>query len=249
MTDHAAMSPSSAAMWMGCPASITKADGVTRPSSQYAREGTAAHRIAEKIIGGDLFPPGKITVEGQQFIVGLPMLRALNPYIHFVQGLQKTCSEVHVETKVFLGADRKKSLVWGTTDCAARQDMNLHVADLKYGMGVPVEPNSAQLKIYALSAINTLWREYLFDTVYLTVVQPRLDPKPKTHVVAMEELYDWNQRLLRPAIRAIKKGDETEKVGPYCRWCVRKPDCDAFKSYKSSMAADIFDDGVDILNV
>lgn len=245
MTAHAAMSPSSAAMWMGCPASITKAEGRTRPSSQYAREGTAAHTIAEKIIGGDLFPPGKITVEGQQFIVGLPMLRALNPYIHFVQGLQMTCTEVHVEAKVHLG-HKKKALVWGTTDCAARRGASLYIADLKYGMGVPVQPNTPQLKIYALSAINTFWPQDLFDTVSLTVIQPRLDPKPQTHVMSMEELYDWNARLLRPAVKAIAAGSETEKVGPYCRWCVRKAECDAFKSYKSSMAADIFDDGVDL---
>jgi hypothetical protein len=247
MTAHAACSPSSAAMWMACPASITKAAGRTRPSSRYAREGTAAHQIAEMIIKGNLFPPGKITVEGEQFIVGLPMLRALNPYITVVQGLQKVTDDVHIEARVRIGRGK---FVWGTADCVASSgDMNyLHVVDLKYGKGVPVEPDTAQLKIYALAAMDTLWPHENFGVVSLMVVQPRLDPKPKTHRMPAEELIEWGRAELNPALRAITKGDETERVGPYCRWCVRKAECDAFKSYKSSMAADIFDDGVDILN-
>ena len=177
MTAHAAASPSSAEMWMNCPASITKSAGMTRPSSRYAREGTAAHTIAEMIIGGCLWPPGKITIEGEQFIVGLPMLRALNPYIDYVQGLQAKTKDVHVEQRVKIG---NGALVWGTADCAALDGEDLYIADLKYGMGVPVSPDSAQLMIYALAAIDTLWRRRLVSTVTLTVIQPRLDPVPKS---------------------------------------------------------------------
>jgi hypothetical protein len=39
MSQHAACSPSSAAMWLACPASVTR-PGHHRPSSKYAREGT-----------------------------------------------------------------------------------------------------------------------------------------------------------------------------------------------------------------
>jgi len=243
MSDHAAMAPSSAEMWMNCPASITKAAGRTRPSSVYAREGTAAHAIAEKIINGDMFPPGKITVEGQEFIVGLPMLRALNPYIAQVQDLQGLGAEVHIEKRVAFNNE-----VWGTTDCAARFHNNLRIIDLKYGMGVPVSPDSNQLKIYAVSAATTLWPGRGFERVYLTVHQPRIDPMPKTHTVTARELADWRDGELKPAILRIRQGDETEKTGTYCRWCVRKSECKTFKSYKNSMAADIFDDGVDTLN-
>ena len=246
MTAHAAASPSSAAMWMSCPASITKSAGMTRPSSRYAREGTAAHTIAEMIIGGNLVPPGKITVEGEQFIVGLPMLRALNPYIDYVQTLQKITDEVYVEQRVKIG---NGALVWGTADCAALYDEALCIGDLKYGMGVPVDPDCAQLKIYACAAVDTLWRTEPVDMVYLTVIQPRLDPAPKTHMMTMEELAEWAARELNPAMRRILKGDETEKVGPHCRWCVRKSDCASFGNYRSSQAREIFDDGVDLSDI
>ena len=80
-------------------------------------------------------------------------------------------------------------------------------------------------------------------------MQPRLDPHAADHLHAgMEDLLDWRKGELRPALKRISKGDQTEVVGPYCRWCVRKPECATFRSYKSTLAADIFDDGLDILN-
>jgi len=243
MAAHAAASPSSAEMWMNCPASITKSAGMTRPSSRYAREGTAAHTIAEMIIGGCLWPPGKITIEGEQFIVGLPMLRALNPYIDYVQGLQAKTKDVHVEQRVKIG---NGALVWGTADCAALDGEDLYIADLKYGMGVPVSPDSAQLMIYALAAIDTLWRRRLVSTVTLTVIQPRLDPVPKSVRLDFDILVHWAATKLNPAMRAIVRGDETEHVGPYCRWCARKGDCLSFRNQKNQAAADIFNDAVDL---
>jgi hypothetical protein len=237
---HAAMSPSSAEQWMNCPASITRAAGRTRPSSRYAREGTAAHRIAEMIINGDLFPPDKITVEGETFVVGLPMLRALNPYIDLVQRLQSATRDIHIEARVGMG---NGTMVWGTADCAAKIGPFLHIVDLKFGMGVPVSPDTAQLKIYALSAIHTFWPFDHFRDVHLTVVQPRLNPVPQVHNMGAWELASWNDQFLIPAVRRVLDDDGTERVGPYCRWCVRRDECDAFARRKSTQAADIFDDG------
>jgi hypothetical protein len=248
MADHAAMSPSSAEMWMNCPASITRAAGRTRPSSRYAREGTAAHAIAEMIINGNLFPPDKITIEGEQFIVGMPMLRALNPYISLVQRLQLLAvddTDVYVEARVGVGTG---TMVWGTADCAAKIGMDLHIVDLKYGMGVPVSPNTAQLKIYALAAIHTFWPMDLFRHIHLTVVQPRLNPLPQMHIMEARELAQWHDQFLFPAVRRVLADSPVEQVGPWCRWCVRRDDCEAFRQKKSTAAADIFDDGVDLFN-
>lgn len=233
-------------MWMNCPASITKAAGRTRPSSRYAKEGTAAHTIAEMIIGGNLFPPPKITVEGDEFIVGIPMLRALNPYIDLVQRFQALTKDVHIEARV--GLRWGSGLVWGTTDCAARSGKDLYIADLKFGRGVAVLPDTPQLKIYALAAIDTFWPGKSFDTVHLTVVQPRLNPVPQTHLMLFDELREWHVRRLIPAMSDIVLGREEEVVGSWCRWCVRRQECDAYAGHKSAAAAVVFDDGVDILN-
>jgi Protein of unknown function (DUF2800) len=244
MTDHAACSPSSAAMWMQCPASITLAEGRTRPSSKYAKEGTAAHMIAEMILGGEIFPPGKVDIEGTQFITGMGMLKALRPYLDFVLDLARDADEMHCETRVSIGGD--EGIVWGTTDCVALTGTTLDIVDLKYGKGVSVDPDSAQLKIYALAAWSSLWPDKPLRQINLTIVQPRMDAEPKTHRMKVRDLRDWEEVALIPAIRRIEEGDTTEKAGSWCRWCIRKNECQAYASHRVNIAAEIFDDGVDL---
>jgi hypothetical protein len=242
MSAHALASPSSAEMWMHCPASITKSEGRVRPSSIYAKEGTAAHKIAELLIGGDMFPPTNITVEGTQFVVGKQMLDYLNDYVDFVQGLEKT-GDVWIETRV--GLTYTNGMVWGTADCIGhdKKQSILTIADLKYGKGVPVAPDTAQLKIYALGAMDHL--QIFPDWVNLMVFQPRLDPQPKTHVMDFGEMMEWGANNLRPAVQRLEDGDLTENAGSWCRWCVRRNECAAFASKKSASASEIFNDGVD----
>jgi hypothetical protein len=240
MNAHALASPSSAAMWMACPASVTLAEGRVRPSSVYAKEGTAAHRIAEMIIGGNLFPPSKITIEGTEFVVGRDMLQHLNPYIDHVQALGLLGYKIRTEQKVRLYA--AGGLVWGTADCVASRGKNLVVLDLKYGKGVPVGPDSAQLKIYALAAMETFRMKP--SRITAVIHQPRLDPQPKSITWTFGELDGWDCYSLRPAIDRIVSGDTTEIVGSHCRWCVRRDECHAYAHQKSAAAADIFDDGM-----
>jgi len=66
-------------MWLACPASVTKTEDIPRPSSKFAREGTAAHSVAEMTIKGDIFLPDKVVVDGDEIIVSPGMCRALNP--------------------------------------------------------------------------------------------------------------------------------------------------------------------------
>lgn len=231
-------------MWMNCPASITKAEGRTRPSSRFAKEGTAAHSISEMLLAGKT-PPGKITIEGSEFIVGIPMLDALKPYIETVEAIRAMCGKVMLEQTVTLGWSG--GVVWGTTDCVGRNDTTLYIADLKFGKGVPVKPDSAQLKIYALASWDTFWPQMHFDEVHMTICQPRLDPVPKTHSMSGGALQKWSRDELRPAVGRIVEDDKTEKAGDWCRWCVRMTECAAFHQKKNDAAANIFDDGVDLV--
>ena len=226
---------------MNCPASVTKAAGRVRPSSKYAKEGTAAHKIAEGIINGDPFPPSNITVEGDMFVVSRQMLQYLNGYISFAEGLQAG-GDVWIETRV--GLTYTQGIVWGTADIISLQQQDLVIADLKYGRGVPVPADSAQLKIYALGAMDHL--QIFPDRINLVVFQPRLDPAPKFHFMDFGEIIEWGANELRPAVKRLEDNDLTEKAGSWCRWCVRQNECAAFAAKKSGMAAEIFDDGVDL---
>ena len=134
MSAHAACSPSSAAMWLACPASVTLTKDMTRPSSKFAKEGTAAHKVAELTLNGDIFLPDKIEVEGDEYIVSPGMCRALNPYISHVQGLMTTPgAKVYLEQR--LEVPHTAGMVWGTLDCGAHFSDHLHIVDLKFGKG------------------------------------------------------------------------------------------------------------------
>ena len=151
MSAHAACSPSSANMWLACPASVTLTKDMTRPSSKFAREGTAAHAVAEMTLKGDIFLPDKVTVEGDEYIVSPGMCRALNPYVTHVEGLRALPGARRCSSKSASSSPAPSGMVWGTLDCGVHAHAHLHVADLKFGKGHVVDPEGPQLRLYALA--------------------------------------------------------------------------------------------------
>ena len=246
MSAHAACSPSSANMWLACPASVTLTKDMTRPSSKYAREGTAAHAVAEMTLKGDIFLPDKITVEGDEYIVSPGMCRALNPYVSYVQALQALPRAVVVLEKRLV-VPGTSNMVWGTLDCGVYAPLfgDLFVADLKFGKGHVVAPDTPQLKLYALALaphVNAVGRGIY---VTLTICQPRVGGEAlRSYHVSLGELQDWRMDVVRPAVHRIKAGDITENAGAHCRWCVRQTECKAFAAKHQDRAAAAFDDGL-----
>jgi hypothetical protein len=243
MSQHAACSPSSAAMWLACPASVTKTRDMLRPSSKYAREGTAAHAVAEMVLNGDVVLPDKITVENEQFIISVGMCRALNPYISYVQRLRKRRkANVVLEHRIYV--PETEGLVWGTMDCGAWTWDELIIADLKYGKGHRVEPNSPQLKLYALGLAAMIRANEASRRVTLAIFQPRIEGNEimSTWKTTLGELWRWSDVVMRPAVLRIVDGDQTEHAGAHCRWCVRKTECRAFAMKHQERAAAVFDD-------
>ena len=242
MAQHAACSPSSASMWLACPASVTKTRDVTRPSSKFAREGTAAHAVADMILKGDIFLPDRVNVEGEEFIVSRGMCQALNPYVSYVQRLM-ALPKATVVLEKRLAVPGTEGRVWGTLDCGVYSRGALFVADLKFGKGVAVDPSGPQLKLYALALAGHINAPYDTDVV-LTICQPRIGGDPlRSHTTTLEELYDWRSGVVQSAVQRIINGDETEIAGAHCRWCVRKTECKAFAGKHQAHASAAFDDG------
>lgn len=244
MTLHAACSPSSAAMWLACPASVTLTRDLTRPSSRYAREGTAAHAVAEMILRGDIFLPDKVKVENQEFIVSPGMCRDVRPYIEHIHQFLVDTPLVMVEQRVVI--KRTFKMVWGTIDCGVILPGQAHVVDLKYGRGVAVQPDSPQLKLYGLGLVEGFYNRVASDyPVTLTVCQPRVprDEGPlRSHATTIGALREWRSREVVPAIERIRAGVTSEHPGHWCRWCVRRAECAAFNARHQSHAKEAFDD-------
>ena len=242
MSQHAACSPSSATMWLACAAAITKTQGMTRPSSRYAREGTAAHTVAEMTLKGDIFLPDKVVVEGDEYVVSPGMCRALNPYVTYVQHIS-AFPGAHVVLEKRLVVPDTYGMVWGTLDCGVLAGGELYVADLKYGKGHVVEPEAPQLKLYALALSGYLGLNLRRAPVTLTICQPRVGDTPlHSHATTLGDLRDWRVDVVKPALDKIKAGDTTEVAGPHCRWCVRQTECAAFARQHQTRAADAFKD-------
>jgi len=214
-----------------------------RPSSRYAKEGTAAHKVAELTLQGDIFLPDKIEIEGDEYIVSPGMCRALNPYVTHVEALRALPdAQVFLETRLVV--PHTEGMVWGTLDCGVHTRSSLHIVDLKFGKGHIVDPDTPQLKLYALAFSGFTKAVGRGVNVVLTICQPRVGNEPlHSYVTTVGELQDWRDEAVRPAVLKIKRGDTTENAGPHCRWCVRKTECQAFARKHQTHAAAIFDDG------
>src|SRR4029077_3486407 len=136
---------------------------------------------------GDVFLPDKIEVEGDEYIVSPGMCRALNPYIHYVQDLmQLPDARVFLEKRLVVPLTR--GMVWGTMDCGVHSGKDLYVADLKYGKGHVVDPDTPQLKLYALALSSRIMEKRPRLRVTLTICQPRAGCEVlRSHTTTLEQ--------------------------------------------------------------
>lgn len=178
MGTHATLSPSGAVKWLACPASAAMEFGVADPGSSYAREGTAAHELAERCLTNNRRAADYLgalwMVEGQTFPVDEDMARHVQTYLDHVREFAFG-GVLLVEQKLSITFLTGEPDAKGTADAVIVQDNELQVHDLKYGMGNQVDAdNNSQLMIYALAALEELGWLYDFRSIRLVIHQPRL---------------------------------------------------------------------------
>jgi Protein of unknown function (DUF2800) len=236
---HAKLSPSASERWFTCPGSVVLSDGMPNKSSAFADEGTEAHALAEALLtGAPLDPHAPADMEANVFV-----------YIDHVRSLG---GEFHAEQRVAVN-----DVVYGTADAVVWQpDMAaLHIVDLKYGAGVPVEVHgNLQLKIYALATLLTF--KYPARTVTSTIVQPRCphsDGPVRSVTYDVVDLLDFHADLLDAIERVAKARTSGGRVEfqtyltpseKGCRWCLAAPKCPALKNKAQSLAKQVFATGL-----
>lgn len=228
---HAKYSPSHAAIWGTCTASVGLESGIPDEGSSYAEEGTLAHAIAEvklkKRFG---------LISDSEYKTALADLRADPLYQSEMEGYTDTY--VDEITRICTAFPEKPYIVvekrldmghivpdcFGTADCVVLYGTMLHIFDFKYGKGVQVEAeNNPQLRLYALGAV----REYSvfseIKTVFMNIIQPRLDNIQSASMPA-EELAAWGEELGRRVRDALVTGGEFV-AGEHCRFCKARAVC------------------------
>ena len=237
MTDHALLSASGAQRWLSCPPSARLEEAVEEQSSEYAKEGSFAHELAELYLAQDLG-----LTEKSEFNKRLKELRQ-NPFyseeldayvkIYLDFAIEKI-NEARARTRdaVVLLEMKLDYSTWvpegfGTGDLVLVTDDVLEVIDFKFGRGIQIgAEDNPQMRLYALGALSQFGCLYEVNTVRMTIVQPRLD-SISTDEMAVEELVDWGEKMVKPIADLAFKGEGEFKAGGHCRFCRVRATCRA----------------------
>lgn len=236
--EHALLSASSAHRWLACPPSAVASEAYPNQDTEYTREGTLAHEVAENVassthhlgsvkvrredgkivqVGAFRCPSGDITEE---------MLECATDYANYIQ------EHIKSDDAVVLLEQRVDFSPWvpegfGTCDCIILQDDTLTIIDYKYGQGVAVSAtDNPQMKLYALGAMNDYGIAYEATKVEMHIYQPRIN-NVSVDSLTVEELMTWAEKTVKPIAQKAAKGKGTYSPGEHCRFCQHGGKCRA----------------------
>lgn len=242
---HALLGPSSSYMWMSCPPSARLNEGFEDKGSEYAQEGTLAHRLGELRLRS-IYEGIDVTAELEE-VRADPMYSAsmeeyIDDYVTFIgerMAEAKTkCPDprLFIEQRVELGEYIPES--FGTSDAIILADGLMDVTDLKYGTGIKVDAESnSQMRIYALGCYLALSWAYQIDAIRMTIFQPRID-NISTAIISPDRLLAWAEYELKPRAALAWEGKGEFNPGEQqCRWCKIAATCRARADYQMELAA------------
>lgn len=229
--DHALLSASSAHRWLACPPSAVAAEAYPAQDTEFTREGTLAHEVAEFVArkvdtyGG--FTRGEIEAFSETNPdITVEMCECAEGYANYIQEL------IQSDDAVVLLEQRVDFSPWvpdgfGTADCIIIQGNVMDVIDYKFGQGVPVSAvDNPQEKLYGLGALNDYGIAYDIDLVRLHIYQPRIN-NISVYEVPVEELTAWGEKTVKPIADQAAKGEGDYAAGEWCKFCQHAGRCRA----------------------
>jgi len=147
--------------------------------------------------------------------------------------------DVYLEQKVeFIDVVPEGS---GTSDVVIIGNNFVHIIDLKFGKGVSVSAiDNPQLRLYALGALKKYRLKGVFTEARMTIIQPRLS-RISSDFVAVTDLYDWAEKVVKPQAELAHKGLGDLKPGEHCKFCKLKGKCEALANQQLVAAQNEFD--------
>lgn len=229
MTAHAPFAPSSLARLMACAGSYELVRAYPEEEEgQAAKEGTAAHWVAERLLtDGELVPVGTIAPNGIE--VTAEMTEGAELYVRTVRSLAPAGGMVEQRTPTGLHAD-----CWGTPDFAGiGANYVIHVVDYKFGHRYVSEFENWQLIAYAWGVTQEVYPSFDDATdVSLTIVQPRCFDRRgpvRTWCLTVGELGRYAARAAGQ-LYAISAGTLRDcTTGSHCYMCPARRGCQALQ--------------------
>jgi len=221
---HAKLSASSSARWLACPPSALLNAQAADTASDFAREGTCAHELAEykvnKFLGHNVRDP----TEDLDFF-DAEMAECTDSYLQYItEEIAKYHNPaVMVEQRLDFSAYVPDG--FGTGDCIIIADEVLTVIDFKYGKNVLVSAeNNSQMMLYALGALDMFGILYDITEIKMVIFQPRME-NVSEYTITVKDLLDWAENTLKPTAALAAEGKGEFQVGEHCRFCKVKATC------------------------
>jgi hypothetical protein len=212
---HAVLSASSSARWLKCPPSAVAATMYPNTATEYTKEGTLAHEVAEAIASG--------RTPSDRLLITQEMIDCARAYADYIQEL------ITDENAVVLLEQRLDLTPWvpegfGTGDCIIIQGNRLDVVDYKYGKGVAVSAvDNSQMRLYALGALNEFGEIYEIHEVGMHIFQPRIN-NISVDVLRIDDLIFWGEGV-KPIAKLAAEGKGDACSGEHCRFCPHAGSC------------------------
>lgn len=252
MDKHALLSPSSSKRWLNCtPSAFLESLEPFQAPSVYAEEGTEAHFLSEMKLSYMLgnISPMEYDTRFESFAINSKFYNSefneyVNDYCKEVMAIIKEDYagkniEVYLEQRVeFTDLVPEGS---GTSDVVIVGNNFVHVIDLKFGKGVAVSAiDNPQLRLYAIGALKAYRLKGVFTEVRMTIIQPRLYDIT-TDTMNVVDLYEWAEKVVRPAAALAYKGLGDLNPGDHCKFCKLKGKCEALGNRQLQLAQQEFE--------
>ena len=232
--DHALLSASGAHRWLICTPSARLEEQFPDTTSDYAREGTLAHEIAELKLRKQFTEPMSQSTYSRRLnkfkkheLYQEEMLKHTDTYLDYLREIT-----IGMDVQPYVAVERQidfSQIVpegFGTVDCLIIGGDTLYITDFKYGKGVLVSAeDNPQMKLYALGAYFAYSFLYPIQNVKLAIVQPRLDSISEWEISA-KDLLAWGEKIKPIAAKAFA-GEGEFVPGEHCKFCRVKAQCRA----------------------
>lgn len=231
MTDHAKFSPSRAATWVNCPASVEYPREVDAGDRAAAEEGRLAHlHAAHYVMNGpeaDPLPP-----------TGLETVQMIRAAQHFA-----TLVRHHVRSDVVTHIGVEETLdwhpeCWGTPDAWTWDGKTLRVWDFKYGFNPVLAFENWQLIVYACALLDHLRIDGFQEQnswISLGIYQPRVSPVPDVWGFQATDIRPYRNQILA-ALDALPGQRGYTTPGEWCRRCGGAGVCQALQATAATLA-------------
>ncbi len=226
MTHHAKKSPSGSKRWGTCPGSIgATPEGYEDEGNAYSAEGTLAHELLEQSMLARTMP---------KFIKGSwpqDMVDHITAVVDYVNTFITKTTIVIVEKAVYIPIIGDT----GTLDIGLWDPKSgwLHVMDLKYGAGYPVEAKeNSQLRLYGHGLMNHKALKGKVKRLMNHIMQPRAhhhDGPFRVEEVTPKDMGAW-EAVWWAKSKACDAPDAPRVPSvDGCRYCPARAECPALR--------------------